>query len=103
MGYKHVPQRSCVACRKMHNKRELVRIVRTITGEAVIDPTGKLAGRGAYLCRNRNCWEQALANKGRVLNSALKSSLTDVEFATLDAFAQSSVDILPGISQEAEK
>ena len=57
---RRVPTRSCVACRTARAKRELVRIVRTPDGELKIDETGRLAGRGAYLCRDAACWTTAL-------------------------------------------
>jgi predicted RNA-binding protein YlxR (DUF448 family) len=69
---KHVPQRTCVGCRQAAGKRTLIRIVRT--PEAIlIDPTGKLAGRGAYLHDRRSCWQKGL--KG-ALAHALKTELT---------------------------
>lgn len=54
---RHVPQRTCVACGEKKGKRELVRIIRTTSGTAEVDPTGKKAGRGAYLCKFQPCWE----------------------------------------------
>ena len=59
---KHVPHRTCVACRTAGPKRELVRVVRTPEGDVLVDETGKLNGRGAYLCRRRSCWDDALAH-----------------------------------------
>ncbi|HUW09157.1 MAG TPA: YlxR family protein, partial [Anaerolineae bacterium] len=50
---KRIPQRTCVACRQVQGKRALVRIVRLAGGDVQVDPTGKLAGRGAYLCSNQ--------------------------------------------------
>jgi predicted RNA-binding protein YlxR (DUF448 family) len=82
---KHVPVRTCIACRQAQGKRELVRIVRTPTGEVRVDPTGKQAGRGAYLCRSRGCWEQALSSQR--LNAALKMTLTPESLAALRAYA----------------
>jgi predicted RNA-binding protein YlxR (DUF448 family) len=82
---KHVPQRTCIACRKTQGKREFVRIVRTPEGEVRIDPTGKLAGRGAYLHKSRDCWDQALS--GQRLNAALKTTVTPENLATLKAYA----------------
>jgi len=79
---KHVPQRTCVGCREVLPKRKMVRIVRTADG-AQIDPTGKLAGRGAYLHDRRECWERGL--KG-ALAHALKMSLTQDDRARLDEF-----------------
>jgi hypothetical protein len=82
---KHVPLRTCIACRQERGKRELIRVVRTPSGTVQVDPTGKLAGRGAYLCRARMCWEQALG--GQRLNAALKMSVSADDQATLRAFA----------------
>lgn len=51
-----------MACRRVKAKRELLRLVRTPEGNVEIDTTGKKAGRGAYLCRDLDCWETALKN-----------------------------------------
>ena len=67
---RHVPQRTCVACHQTDAKRQLVRLVRTPGGRVVIDPTGKVAGRGAYLCSSSTCWHTAL--KKNLLQRALK-------------------------------
>lgn len=56
---KHIPNRTCVACGQIRPKRELTRVVRGLDGQVEPDPTGKKAGRGAYLCPVRGCWEQA--------------------------------------------
>ena len=79
---KHVPQRTCVGCREVLPKRRMIRIVRTAEGVQV-DPTGKLAGRGAYLHDRRECWERGL--KGALAN-ALKVTLTLEERARLEEF-----------------
>jgi len=79
---KHVPQRTCVGCREVLPKRTMIRIVRTAEGVQV-DPTGKLAGRGAYLHDRRECWEQGL--KG-ALAHALKATISMEERAKLDEF-----------------
>jgi predicted RNA-binding protein YlxR (DUF448 family) len=81
---KHIPLRTCIACRQERSKRQLVRIVRTPSAGVQIDLTGKLAGRGAYLCRARGCWAQAL--QGQRLASALKTTLSAEEVAGLHAF-----------------
>ena len=49
------PTRSCVACRTARQKRELLRIVRTPSGTIAADQSGRLAGRGAYVCRQESC------------------------------------------------
>lgn len=74
---KHVPQRTCVICRTVQSKRDLVRLVRTPEGQLVIDRTGKQNGRGAYLCRQRSCWEAALT--GRQLGKALNMEIGERE------------------------
>jgi len=61
---KHIPQRTCIACRRTDAKRGLMRIVRDAEGRVALDPTGKRAGRGAYLCDRPACWEQALKRRG---------------------------------------
>lgn len=62
---KHIPLRTCVACRTVRAKRELIRIVRTPEGHICVDSTGKMNGRGAYLCRNRRCWQSAIGDSPR--------------------------------------
>lgn len=60
-------------------------MVRTPSAGVQVDTTGKLAGRGAYLCRNRVCWEQGL--RSQRLSQALKTTLTAEEISVLRAFA----------------
>ena len=79
---KHVPQRTCVGCREVLPKRRMIRIVRTAEG-VQIDPTSKMAGRGAYLHDRRECWERGL--KGALAN-ALKATLTVDEREKLEEF-----------------
>ena len=59
MREKKIPRRMCISCRNMKNKNELIRIVKTPNDEIVMDLTGKLSGRGAYICQDRLCIEQA--------------------------------------------
>ncbi len=70
---KHLPVRTCVICRDKAGKRALTRVVRTESGVQV-DPSGKMNGRGAYLCERGSCWDRALASD--VLNKALRTTLT---------------------------
>jgi predicted RNA-binding protein YlxR (DUF448 family) len=67
---KHVPQRTCVSCRRSDAKRGLIRVVRDGEGRVAIDPTGKRNGRGAYLCHDPLCWQTAV--KRRALERALR-------------------------------
>ena len=71
---KSVPQRTCVACRQVKPKGELVRLVRLPGGDVEIDTSGKKDGRGAYLCPDITCWEKAV--KGNQLEHTLKSNIT---------------------------
>lgn len=74
-----------MACRAHGAKRALVRVVRLAEGGVVVDETGKQKGRGAYLCRQRVCWSQAL--KRGTLERALRVTLTTEEVAALQAYA----------------
>jgi uncharacterized protein len=71
---KHVPQRTCIACRKTGVKRELVRLVVIPEAGVEVDPSGKKPGRGAYLCPSRICWDNALKT-GR-LAQALRTDIS---------------------------
>lgn len=83
---RRLPQRTCVACRGTTEKRELVRLVRNVEGRVEVDPTGKKAGRGAYLCRRLECWQEAL-RKDR-LSHALRTKLTEADREALWAQGQ---------------
>jgi len=72
---RHVPMRTCIACRKVDAKRGLIRLVRLLEGGVAIDPTGKKPGRGAYVCAERGCWETAL--KRKAVERALKIETID--------------------------
>jgi predicted RNA-binding protein YlxR (DUF448 family) len=87
------PQRTCVICRSTTDKRELVRIVRTPAGDVVIDTSGKANGRGAYLCRQPQCWEQAI--KRERLAAALKTKIEKEAREQLMAFAQTLKEAAP--------
>src|SRR5690349_21718382 len=74
---KHVPQRTCIACRKVDAKRGLQRLVRGEGERVTIDLSGKRPGRGAYLCAERSCWETAL--KRPLIERALKVTTLQAE------------------------
>ena len=88
---KHIPQRTCVGCRKVLSKRELLRIVRTSNG-VTFDPTGKLSGRGVYLHNQRSCWELGL--KGAVAN-ALKTEISADDMLILKSIMVKQPDEYP--------
>jgi hypothetical protein len=70
---KHIPVRTCVVCREKAGKRTLTRVVRTQDG-LMVDASGKMNGRGAYLCERPECWERAMTTD--ILAKALKMLFT---------------------------
>src|SRR5207245_5116221 len=72
-----VPARMCVACKQMRPKRELIRVVRTPAGEIKVDVTGKLSGRGAYVCPTPQCAEAGV-REGRLQHALLAPIPEDV-------------------------
>lgn len=58
------PERMCVVCRQMKDKRALIRVVKNKEGDIKYDPTGKMPGRGAYLCASKECFERLPKTKG---------------------------------------
>jgi len=67
------PQRACIGCGEMKDKKQLIRVLKTPEGEFLIDTTGKKNGRGAYLCRSMDCFEKAAKTKG--LDRSFKMSI----------------------------
>ncbi len=61
---KKVPLRKCTGCQQMKEKKELIRVVRTDENQYYIDLTGKMSGRGAYICKSIECFEKAFKSKG---------------------------------------
>ncbi|MGI5880994.1 MAG: RNase P modulator RnpM [Syntrophomonadaceae bacterium] len=76
-----IPQRMCVGCREMKNKKELIRIVRTPDGEIEMDLTGKKAGRGAYICASTKCLAEA--TRGKRLQKALEHEIAPEVLETI--------------------
>lgn len=87
---KHVPERTCIGCREIRPKRELIRIVLTESGGVEIDPTGKRSGRGAYLCKAKTCWEAGL--KKEHLDRALRTKIAVEDRRALAQYGE----MLPG-------
>jgi predicted RNA-binding protein YlxR (DUF448 family) len=70
---KHKPQRTCIGCREVLDKGDLMRVVRTPEG-VVMDQSGKMPGRGAYVHPRKSCWENALQGSiARALRVELSS------------------------------
>jgi predicted RNA-binding protein YlxR (DUF448 family) len=68
-------ERTCVGCNTKKEKKELIRIVKSKEGKLDVDKTGKLPGRGAYLCDNPECLEKA--KKSKRLERTLECQITD--------------------------
>ena len=60
---KKQPQRTCMGCNAKKDKKDLIRIVKNKNGQITIDKTGKLEGRGAYICDNKDCLEKIIKSK----------------------------------------
>ena len=85
-GPRHVPQRTCIGCRTVKPKRQLIRVVRVADGAVEVDPTGKKSGRGTYLCKQRSCWEAAL--KKERLDRALRTKVAPEYRRGLASYAE---------------
>lgn len=70
---KKIPMRQCIGCGEMKNKKEMMRILRSQEGPIVLDITGKKNGRGAYLCRSKECLKKAVKSRG--LERSFKMSI----------------------------
>jgi predicted RNA-binding protein YlxR (DUF448 family) len=81
---KRVPERTCIACRQVKSKRELIRIVKTTNAGIMVDEKGKQAGRGVYLCRTKKCWSEGL--KGNRLEYALRTTLSQEDRQRLEDY-----------------
>ena len=82
MMTKPIEQRSCVGCRAVRPKSEMIRCVRSPSGEVSIDRSGKAQGRGAYICPSRECL--AKAKKKRQFNRAFKTAVDESIYDELD-------------------
>ena len=85
---KKIPLRQCVGCAEMMGKKEMIRVLKTAEGDICLDATGKKNGRGAYICRNRECLQKARKNKG--LERSFKMSIPTEVYDNLEKeFAES--------------
>lgn len=78
-----IPQRQCVGCQEMKDKKELLRVVRTPEGEILLDGRGKASGRGAYVCPDVACLKKA--RKSRALERALDTAIPEAVYDALEA------------------
>ena len=79
---KKIPQRQCVGCREMKDKRALIRAVKSPQGEVSLDFTGKKPGRGAYVCPNSECLKRA--RKSRALERALDTAIPESVYEEME-------------------
>ena len=70
---KKIPQRQCMGCRERKAKRDMIRVVRTTEGSVTLDFSGKLNGRGAYVCPDPECLKKA--QKSRALERCLETPI----------------------------
>ncbi len=79
---KKVSLRQCVGCAEMKDKKEMMRVLKSAEGPVFLDMSGRKNGRGAYLCRNRECLEKARKNRG--LERSLKMRIPDEIYENLE-------------------
>ncbi|QHQ62129.1 DUF448 domain-containing protein [Anaerocolumna sedimenticola] len=70
---KKIPQRQCIGCGEMKNKKDMIRVIKTPEENIIIDATGKKNGRGAYICKSTECLQKAAKSRG--LERSLKVSI----------------------------
>lgn len=82
MSTKKFPQRQCIGCGEMKNKKEMIRILKSPEGEFSLDSTGRKNGRGAYLCPSMDCLRKAIKSKG--LERSFKMAIPKEVYETLE-------------------
>ena len=82
MQPKKIPLRRCCGCGESFPKKELIRVVRTPDGAVQMDFTGKLSGRGVYVCRSLTCFKKA--RKANRFASALEMAVSDEVLSALE-------------------
>lgn len=79
---KKIPQRQCIGCGEMKNKKELIRVLKDADGQISIDVTGRKNGRGAYLCPCMDCFKKAVKGKG--LERSFKMAIPKEVYESLE-------------------
>ena len=79
---KKIPQRLCIGCGEMKNKKEMIRVLKTAEDGIVIDEAGRKNGRGAYICPSMDCFRKAVKGKG--LERSLKMAIPKEVYETLE-------------------
>ncbi|MBQ9097183.1 MAG: YlxR family protein [Clostridia bacterium] len=86
MMIKKVPNRKCIVCGEMKEKHELIRVVKTASGEISVDIGGKTNGRGCYVCKNETCI--CAARKGKRIERSFAMSIPEEVYNTLEKVIQ---------------
>ena len=79
---KKIPLRQCVGCGEMKGKKDMMRVLKTAENEICLDVTGKKNGRGAYVCKSKDCLLKAGKNKG--LERSFKMSIPKEVYESLE-------------------
>ena len=79
---KKIPQRQCMGCRERKNKRDMIRVVRETSGNVTLDFSGKVNGRGAYVCPDPECLKKA--RKARSLDRSLEAPIPEEVYDRLE-------------------
>ena len=87
MKIKKVPLRKCLSCNEMKDKKNLIRVVKNKDGEVLVDDTGKLNGRGAYICKNTECLNDVIKNNK--LSKGLKAKVEPEVYENLKSIIES--------------
>lgn len=99
---RHVPQRTCIVCRQVLGKRTMFRVVHVAATGLTVDMTGKMPGRGAYVCRSRRCWERVTREPERLLGRALKTTLHHADADGVRRWMQEHADWLDDPATQVE-
>lgn len=79
---KKVPMRKCVGCGEMKSKKEMIRVLKTSENKFLLDATGKMNGRGAYVCFSKECLKKAIKNRG--LERSFKQTIPEEVYENLE-------------------
>ena len=79
---KKIPMRTCIACREEKPKREMLRIVRNSEGKVNLDFSGKLPGRGAYICNSEACIKRL--RKQKLLHKTFSAEVSEAVYAGIE-------------------
>ena len=83
---KKIPNRKCIVCGEMKEKHELIRVVKTASGDISVDLGGKISGRGCYVCKNEKCI--ASARKAKRIERSFAMNVPEEIYNTLEKVIQ---------------